>query len=524
MFPKRKPKKALVFDVWGHHSLERKSWTRPGLWDRCEGKQKTAVLRHEIIKVMSFTAASTNCNNNRKASNSSCHSDHGDMIASASAPGKLILFGEHAVVYNQPAVCAALSDLRICVTAKATTDDGYLEVRMPDLNDLFFRAKMTEIYLKPNNNDDHLYQDQIDAILRSYTELDDFSIQALAPVIYLVNKILFPTMSLIESTSSTPGLHIYVQSASLPVGAGLGSSAAFSVATAAALYKLHMLLLKFQTTTKPENLEEEKVYEWIGRPPLNTLQTINHYAYQAERMNHGTPSGLDNTVSCYGGIIYFTKNEKDGSFTKEQILDDTKTAPSLRVLLTNTGVPRSTKKMVQNFKTFKQNFPHVANGILDSCGAISKAFYSMCQQEKLDPTTMSLLIETNQSLLRAMRVSHPSLERVCDITKQQFGLPTKLTGAGGGGCAFTYLGSNSTPNIDTTTHQMINAIEQQRGVKCMESNAGGPGVLWVVPPSIATSENARSTNRYRRNTSWLLMTGISLAGALLILSSRQRKR
>ena len=148
----------------------------------------------------------------------------------------------------------------------------------------------------------------------------------------------------------------------------------------------------------------------------------------------------------------------------------------------------------------------------------------MCQQEKLDPTSMSLLIETNQSLLRAMRVSHPSLERVCDITKQQFGLPTKLTGAGGGGCAFTYLGSNSTPNIDTTTHQMIKAIEQQHGVKCMESNAGGPGVLWVFPPSIATSENSRSTNRYRRNTAWLSMTGFSLAGALLILSSRQRKR
>ena len=339
------------------------------------GKQETcAPLRHEIIKDMSFTAASTNYNKNRNASYSSCHSDHGDMIASASAPGKLILFGEHAVVYNQPAVCAALSDLRICVTAKATTDDGYLEVRMPDLNDLFFRAKITEIDLQPNDSDDHLYQDQIDAILRSYTELDDFAIQALAPVIYLVNKILFPTMSLVKATSSTPGLHIYVQSASLPVGAGLGSSAAFSVATAAALYKLHLLLLKFQTSTEQENPDEEKAHELIGRPPANALQKINHYAYQAERMNHGTPSGLDNTVSCYGGIIYFTKNEKDGSFTKEQILDDStsQTAPSLRVLLTNTGVPRSTKKMVQNFKTFKQNFPHVANGILDSCGAISK--------------------------------------------------------------------------------------------------------------------------------------------------------
>lgn len=151
-------------------------------------------------------------------------------------------------------------------------------------------------------------------------------------------------------------MHIKVHSASLPVGAGLGSSAAFSVATAAALYKLRHVLTNTGSSV-----------EWIGQPPSDVLSSINHYAYQAERIIHGTPSGLDNTVSCYGGAIYFQKNI-NGSITKEII----RNFPPLDILLTNTWVPRSTKLLVAGVRKFKQDFPDVAQGILDSCGAISR--------------------------------------------------------------------------------------------------------------------------------------------------------
>lgn len=40
-----------------------------------------------------------------------------EVTVVASAPGKVILFGEHAVVYGKTAVGAAVSDLRIVVTA-----------------------------------------------------------------------------------------------------------------------------------------------------------------------------------------------------------------------------------------------------------------------------------------------------------------------------------------------------------------------------------------------------------------------
>lgn len=50
----------------------------------------------------------------------------------------------------------------------------------------------------------------------------------------------------------------------------------------------------------------------------------------------------------------------------------------------------------------------------------------------------------NQSLLNALGVGHPVLERIRGITAE-FRLPTKLTGAGGGGCSITLVPSGMIP-------------------------------------------------------------------------------
>jgi mevalonate kinase len=102
------------------------------------------------------------------------------------------------------------------------------------------------------------------------------------------------------------------------------------------------------------------------------------------------------------------------------------------------------------------------------------------QQIALDHSSVASLIDTNQCLLRAMRVSHPSIERICEITKYKFGLSTKLTGAGGGGCVFTYLG-DLTATYDASNTQPILQELQKEGFQCMESTVGGAGVLWVEP-------------------------------------------
>jgi mevalonate kinase len=315
------------------------------------------------------------------------------LCAIASAPGKLILFGEHAVVHQQPAVCAALSDLRIYVKA-TTTNDGLFTVHMPDLESRgvsYYRAPVEQVVLSKHKSssggvgdgdgcakdvpglesEEELPMQELRQILANTTgKQDEFAVQALAPVIYLVNELV---PSLLQgncggkrnnnsNNKHGSGLELRVHSAQLPVGAGLGSSAAFSVACTAALCKLKHLLI--HTNNNGEQHHEEL---WLGAPEQLSLAIINHYAYQSERIIHGTPSGIDNTVSCYGGALLFEKNE-DGEIKKDFL----KNLPKFDILLTNTGVPRSTRVLVSRVRHFKEAFPKVAQGILDSCGAVSR--------------------------------------------------------------------------------------------------------------------------------------------------------
>lgn len=138
--------------------------------------------------------------------------------------------------------------------------------------------------------------------------------------------------SLILPSPSARGVYIKAFSGSLPVGAGLGSSAALCVATSAALTRLSSLISRGKggrvgdgtaqaLAGSTEALDEGDKQVTAGggegtgqrrRPSPSELELINSWAYAGETVLHGTPSGLDNTVSCYGGAIKFVKGV-DGS-------------------------------------------------------------------------------------------------------------------------------------------------------------------------------------------------------------------
>ena len=64
-------------------------------------------------------------------------------------------------------------------------------------------------------------------------------------------------------------------------------------------------------------------------------------AYLSEKILHGTPSGVDHSVSTYGGIIKFVPGQQ---------VTRLKGVPKLRILLVNTNVTRSTKALVQKVR------------------------------------------------------------------------------------------------------------------------------------------------------------------------------
>ena len=132
------------------------------------------------------------------------------MISKASAPGKVILFGEHFVVYGMKAILCAI-DKRVTVTAE----------RIPE-NKIIIKSNIGELEVSLN---------------KSVNEISS----PLKPFVYLANK-------MIKKYNQSEGIKIYVKS-EIPSGVGLGSSSACCVAGAAAISKL------FEKTSKEKILE-----------------------------------------------------------------------------------------------------------------------------------------------------------------------------------------------------------------------------------------------------------------------------
>ncbi len=121
--------------------------------------------------------------------------------------------------------------------------------------------------------------------------------------------------------------------------------------------------------------------------------------------------------------------------------------PALRIVVTNTYVPKETSRLVGGVKVLKGAFPEVVDPVLISIDGLSKsvlaAIAEAAASSSSDATTklyasLCRLVRMNHSLLNALGVGHEALDRVAKAAAA-LGFSTKLTGAGGGGCALTLL-------------------------------------------------------------------------------------
>uniref|UniRef100_A0A6I8P4P8 GHMP kinase C-terminal domain-containing protein n=2 Tax=Ornithorhynchus anatinus TaxID=9258 RepID=A0A6I8P4P8_ORNAN len=96
------------------------------------------------------------------------------------------------------------------------------------------------------------------------------------------------------------------------------------------------------------------------------------------------------------------------------------------------------------------------------------------------------LMDMNQHFLNALGVGHPSLDRLCRVTATH-GLHSKLTGAGGGGCAITLLG----PGAEASQVEATKRDLRDCGFQCWETTIGVPGVTLHAPSSL-TAEVLRA--------------------------------
>uniref|UniRef100_A0A8C4QDD0 Mevalonate kinase n=1 Tax=Eptatretus burgeri TaxID=7764 RepID=A0A8C4QDD0_EPTBU len=380
-----------------------------------------------------------------------------------SAPGKIILHGEHSVVYGKTALAASIG-LRTRVRLRSSSN-GATRLHLASL-DISREWPLKNLsHAIPNmhgRQNPAPPQPDLILVLRQLSESDKGDIENSALLVFLF------LYTHICSASGLPALDVHIES-ELPPSAGLGSSAAYCTSLAAALLTA--------THNISHNLSNSR---WQQKD----LELINKWAFQAEILIHGNPSGIDNTVSTFGGALSYQSGH----------ISELKSIPPLSVLLTNTNIPRSTSTLVSAVKGNVNKFPDIYKPLLDSMGAIAvegKRVMDALADRMLPEVSVACntleskddlfciwetLIDVNQQLLMAIGVGHPCLEQICRVTRKH-GLHSKLTGAGGGGCCFTVV----PPGVGANVVSAVRTELVQCGFVCWETDLGGPGVCVHAP-------------------------------------------
>ena len=263
-------------------------------------------------------------------------------MTTCSAPGKIYLFGEHAVVYGESAIACAV-EIRTRVTAK--------------------RGDAVRISSDIGT-----------------TGLD------------------FETHPYVSSAIKKMGeknVSIDIRS-ELPVGSGLGSSAAVTVATLCAI-----------------NQEFGLGY---GNEKIAMM------GHEIEKEVQGAASPTDTFVSTFGGVVEIPSRKRLDMLDCGVVIGNT----------TKGAKPGKTAKLVKQVAMLKEEYPELINPIIKTIGSFAKKGEVLVR--KKDYPSLGKLMNVNHGLLDALGVGTPELSLLVYAARNAGAYGAKITGAGGGGC------------------------------------------------------------------------------------------
>jgi mevalonate kinase len=195
--------------------------------------------------------------------------------------------------------------------------------------------------------------------------------------------------------SPFPNLEIKISS-TIPVASGLGSGAAVTVA-----------LTRVLASHFNHSMSDEQV---------------NAFAYEIEKLHHGTPSGIDNTVVTYAQPVYFVK---------DQPIEILHVGEPFTMVIADTGITAPTKQSVGDVRRLWVNDRSRWETIFDKIGEVS--FTARRAIEAGKPELLGELMNENHTLLQRLTVSSPELDRLVEAARDTGALGAKLSGGGRGG-------------------------------------------------------------------------------------------
>ena len=291
---------------------------------------------------------------------------------SASAPGKIILLGEHAVVYRKPAIAVPVNQVqaKAIITANPKGKPGSVQIQAPAID---LDTDWKEL------SSDH-------------------------PIVVTIELTLHEI-----GTSHMPACKLRISS-TIPVASGLGSGAAVTVA-----------IIRAIATFLGHSLSDE---------------IVSSIAYEIEKIHHGTPSGIDNTVVTYRKPVYFIRS---------QPIETLQVPQPFSLVIANTGIPSPTALAVGDVRQKWLSDPDLLESIFSEIEQIVVKARSLIQSGNVE--LIGPLLTRNHQLLRDIGVSSNELDRLVDAALEAGALGAKLSGGGRGGNMIALVSPESAPIV-----------------------------------------------------------------------------
>lgn len=293
-------------------------------------------------------------------------------MARGSAPGKVILLGEHAVVYGRPAIAVPVRQVRAEAEVREADSN-----RPADIHVLSAEAGM-DAWLAEMADDDPL------------------------------GRILRLTLAELK-VEAVPSLEIEIRS-TIPIAGGLGSGAAVSVAIVRALA------------------------EFFGRPI--SLERQSALAYEVERLHHGNPSGIDNTVVVYDQPVYFRRSEGPQPLRLVQ---------PIHLVIGDSGIASPTAQAVALVAQQREAGPADVDSTFDRIASLVVRARAMF--EGVIEFDLGYLMNQNHELLKMLGVSTAELDRLAAAARRAGAQGAKLSGAGLGGNVIALVTPSTAPTV-----------------------------------------------------------------------------
>ncbi len=305
----------------------------------------------------------------------------GETVSLAAGHGKVILLGEHAVVYGRHAIAAPVP---LAIQSQIEDIRDGIEIMIPRWG--------VEQTLHPHAREPQSF-DQPLALILDRLALNDRSMR----------------------------ITVF---ANVPRAMGLGGSAAIAVSIIRAIDQ-HFHL----------GLSDEEV---------------NLLAFECEKVAHGTPSGIDNTMATYGELLLYRKGEP-------ALIRKLRTPAPITIVIGMSGVESLTARMVAGVRRAWERNQALYERIFDGIDDLSRQGAKAIQTHDLEH--LGELMNVCQGLLNSLQVSSWEIEEMIQIARNNGALGAKLTGGGGGGSIIALCPDNAGSVTEALEHAGYQAME-----------------------------------------------------------------